>query len=68
MGGPKHMIFDVLLETYVKLLSGIILQFFSKYSKSYNNLNAKKMLKTQQLLKKKIDRLGATKLNGANRI
>ena len=38
------MIFGVLLETYQKLLQIIILQFFSKYSKSYNNLNVKNCL------------------------
>ena len=46
------MIFGVPLETYLKLLQSIILQFFSEYSKGYNNLNVKKMLKTQRPLKK----------------
>ena len=41
MGGSMDMIFGVPLETFVKLLKSIILQFFSKYSKSSNNLNVK---------------------------
>ena len=45
MGDAMDMIFGVLLETYLKLLQNIILQFFSKYSQSYNNLNVKKCLK-----------------------
>ena len=60
------MIFGVLLETYLKLLQSIILQFFSKYSKSYNNLNVKKCLNSTTV-KKNMDRLGATKLHGINR-
>ena len=52
MGGPMDMIFGVLLETFLKLLKSIILQFFSKYSKSSKNLNAK-MLKTPLPLKKR---------------
>ena len=52
MGGPMDMIFGVLLETYLKLLQSIILQFFSKYSKSYNNLNIKKCLNLNDCLKK----------------
>ena len=41
MGGPMDMIFGVLLETFLTLLKSLILQFFSKYSKSSNNLNVK---------------------------
>ena len=41
MGNPMDMIFGAFLETYVRLLKSIISQFFSKYSKSYNNLNVK---------------------------
>ena len=41
MGGPMDMIFGVLLETFLKLLKNIILQFFSKYSKGSDNLNVK---------------------------
>ena len=41
MGNPMDMIFGAFLETYVRLLKSIISQFFSKYSKSYNNLNIK---------------------------
>ena len=44
-GGPMDMIFGVFSETYVKLLKSIISQFFSKYSKSYNNLNVKSCIK-----------------------
>ena len=45
MRGPMNMIFGVFSETYVRLLTSITLQFFSRYSKSYNNLNVKKCLK-----------------------
>ena len=45
MGGPMDMIFGVFSETYVRLLKKIISRFFSKYSKSYNNLNVKSCLK-----------------------
>ena len=41
MGGPMDMIFGVFSETYMRLLKSIILQFISKYSESYNNLNVK---------------------------
>ena len=33
MGGPMDMIFDMISETYVKLLKSITSQFFSRYSK-----------------------------------
>ena len=45
MGGPMDMIFGVFSETYVRLLKSITSQFFSRYSKSYNNLNVKSCLK-----------------------
>ena len=45
MSGPMDMIFGVFSETNVRLLKNIILQFFSKYSKSYNILNIKRCLK-----------------------
>ena len=45
MGGPMDIIFGVFLETYLRLLKSIVSQFFSKYSKSYNNLNVKNCLK-----------------------
>ena len=45
MRGPMDMIFGVFSETYVRLLTSITSQFFSRYSKSYNNLNVKKCLK-----------------------
>ena len=33
MGGPMDMIFDMISETYVKLLKSITSQFFSRYRK-----------------------------------
>ena len=45
MNGPMDMIFGMFSETYMRLLKNIILQFFSKYSKSYNILNVKSCLK-----------------------
>ena len=45
MRGPMDMIFGVFSETYVRLLTSITLQFFSRYTKSYNNLNVKSCLK-----------------------
>ena len=45
MGGPMDMILAVFSETKAKLLKSIILLFFSKYSKSYNNLKVKSCLK-----------------------
>ena len=47
MGGPINMIFGEFSETIVRLLNSIILQFFSKDSKSYNILNAKSFLKLE---------------------
>ena len=44
MGGPMHMSFGMFLKTNVRLLKWIMPQFFSKYSKSYNILNAKSCL------------------------
>ena len=44
MSVPIDMIFGVFSETEVKLLKNIILQFLSKYSKSYNILNIKRCL------------------------
>ena len=38
MGGPMDMNFGVFSETHAR-------QFFSRYSKSYNNLNVKSCLK-----------------------
>ena len=43
--GPMDMIFGSFSETYVRLLKSITWQFFSRYSKSYNNLNVKNCLK-----------------------
>ena len=45
MSGPMDMIYGVFSEIYVRLLKIRISQFFSKYSKSYNNLNVKSCLK-----------------------
>ena len=45
MGGPMDMIFNIFSEIYARLLKSKISQFFSKYSKSYNNLNVKSCLK-----------------------
>ena len=45
MGGPMDVIFDMFLEIYVRPVKSRISQFFSKYSKSYNNLNVKSCLK-----------------------
>ena len=45
MGGPMDVIFGVFSDTFARLLKNIILQFFSRYSKSYNNLNVKSCLK-----------------------
>ena len=45
MRGPMDMTFGVFSETYVRLLTSITSQFFSRYSKSYNNLNVKSCLK-----------------------
>ena len=39
------MIFGVFSETYVRLLTSIASQVFSRYSKNFNNLNVKKCLK-----------------------
>ena len=43
--GAMDIIFGVFSETYVRLLTYISSQIFSRYSKSYNNLNVKKCLK-----------------------
>ena len=45
MGDAMDMIFGVFSEIYVRLLKSIISKFSSKYSKSYNNLNVKSLLK-----------------------
>ena len=45
MRGPMDMILGVFSETYVRLLTSTTSQSFSRYSKSYNNLNVKKCLK-----------------------
>ena len=45
MSGSMGMIYGVFLETYVRLVKSIISRFFSRYSKSYNNINVKICLK-----------------------
>ena len=45
MRGPMDMIFGLFSEIYVRFLTSIISQIFSRYSKTYNNLNVKKCLK-----------------------
>ena len=52
MSTPMDMIFGLPSENNVRLLKHTISQFFSKYSKSYNILNIKKVLKTQRPLAK----------------
>ena len=47
MGGPIDMTFGVFSETIVWLVNSIILEYFSKYRKSYNILNAKSCLKLE---------------------
>ena len=47
IGGPMDIIFGLFSDTIVRLLKSIIWQFFSKYSKSYNILNAKSCLKRE---------------------
>ena len=45
MSDPMDMTFSLFLDTNVRLLKNITLQFFSKYSKSYNKLDIKWFLK-----------------------
>ena len=45
MGGPMDAIFGVFSDTNVRLLKNMTYQFFSRYTKSYNNLNVKSCLK-----------------------
>ena len=46
MGGAMDMIYGVFLELCVRLLKSITLEFFSRCSKTYNNLNVKKKVIT----------------------
>ena len=48
MRGPMDMIFGVFSEIHVRLLISISSQVFSRYRKSYNNLNLKKCLKLNE--------------------
>ena len=45
MGGLMNVIFSMFSETNVRLLKSITSEYFSGYSKSYNNLNDKRTLK-----------------------
>ena len=45
MDGPMDVIFSMFSKAYVRLLKSITSEFFSRYSKSYNNLNVKSCLK-----------------------
>ena len=45
MCSPVDISFGVFSETYVRLLKCITLQFFSRRSKIYNNLDVKEYLK-----------------------
>ena len=45
IGSLIDMIFGVSSEAYARLLKSIPSQFFSRYRKSYNNLNVKNCLK-----------------------
>ena len=47
IGSPMDIVFGVFSDTIVRLLKSIIWQFFSKYIKSYNILNAKSCLKRE---------------------
>ena len=67
MGGPMDMIFGLFSEIYMRLLKSRISQFFSKYSKSYNNLNVKSCLKLN-IIKKKTGCVGAAKIYGLHDI
>ena len=61
MNGPMDMTFGVFSEIYVRLLKSITSNFFSRNSKSYNNLNVKSCLKLKDLNKKTCP-VGAAKL------
>ena len=63
MDGLMDVIFGAFLGTYARLLKSITSQFFSRYSKSYNNLNVKSC---SMALNKEMDRVGATKLYAFN--
>ena len=52
MAGPIDVNFGVFSETYVRLLKSITSQFFSRFSKCYNNLNIKSCLNSTALNKK----------------
>ena len=53
MVGPMNVVFSLFSETYVRLLKSITSEFFSRYSKMYNNLNVKSCFKTQRPLTKR---------------
>ena len=52
MDAPVNMIFGVLSETYVRLTKIITSRLFSRYNKSYTNLNVKRYLKLNGLSRK----------------
>ena len=45
MRGPMDVIFSMFSKAYVRLLKSITSEFFSRYSKSYNNVTVKSCLK-----------------------
>ena len=45
IGAPMDMISDLFSDIYVRLAKSITSQFFSRYSKTYINLNVKSCLK-----------------------
>ena len=45
MSGPMEIVFGMFSKSNMRLLKYITLQFFSKYSKSYNILNVESCLK-----------------------
>ena len=59
MGGPIDMTFSVFSETYVRFLKSITSEYFSRYSKSYSNLNVKSCLKPNLPQQKDGSRWGA---------
>ena len=61
IGGLMDLIFRVFSEIYARLLKSRTSQFFSKSSKSYNNLNVKSCLKLTAVKKEKQAMLGPLK-------
>ena len=65
MDDTVDMIFGLFSEIYVRLLKIITSQFFSRYSKSYINLNVKSCLNATAF-NKNMGRVGAAKLYDSN--